>query len=530
MAKDNIMSMGLYTSSDNKMKSYNTIADMQSDKLRVGQVVNLLGYYSAGDGAGHQRIVASEDDGSGVKLGNGLWANIIHNGEVNVSWFGTKGDGITDDGDIIKKAISYCNIVKLDNNKIYATTKAIYVGTRQKTLTSSESVERGMAKIKYIGELNQKGAVVIVGANSVGKFDVDATADVLSNIQIDANNLCGIGVYSTYATNETRIENVVTYNTLEYGMYFGKSWYATFRNLTAKYSQGNGIAFGMELRFSDGSVIKPADNEHIIQLNGVFIDGIRANTCGKEAGSQDYKYGYGVGIGKGNDLNVTNIVSENCGIGILVERTYGNAFNVSDFYCEGNNKGFILDTRSPLERNVLIGTIRNGFINGELEHINGTNDKHFYGGILIDRVVAIKDSSLPNSTIIRLQNCSYTLNKYSQPIDNNKYIYGRILGTKFDQDLRYSGSMELTIPKVTSSEILLFFFSKQEYTGVTGSFYVLDENDTPITSYSYPATIKKGINFLRSLPANTRKLKGANVSTNATIVDIIITAIDSVSY
>lgn len=56
MAKDNILSMGLYTSSDNKMKSYNTIADMQSDKLRVGQVVNLLGYHSAGDGAGHQRI------------------------------------------------------------------------------------------------------------------------------------------------------------------------------------------------------------------------------------------------------------------------------------------------------------------------------------------------------------------------------------------------------------------------------------------------------------------------------------------
>lgn len=515
---------------NNKLDKVNTIEELKSQNLKVGDIIEVLGYHQAGDGSEHKRVIADSDDGSGVLLENGLYANIVHNGKVNVSWFGAKGDGVTDDGDIIKKAIIYCNIVKLDNNKVYATTKTIYVGTGQKTLTSSESVERGMAKIKYIGELNQKGAVVIVGANSVGKFDVDATADVLSNIQIDANNLCGIGVYSTYATNETRIENVVTYNTLEYGMYFGKSWYATFRNLTAKFSQGNGIAFGMELRFSDGSVIKPADNEHIIQLNGVFIDGIRANTCGKEAESQDYKYGYGVGIGKGNDLNVTNIVSENCGIGILVERTHGNAFNVSGFYCERNNKGFILDTRSPIERNVLIGTIRNGFINGELEHINGTNDTHSYGGILIDRVVAIKDSSLPNSTIIRLQNCSYTLNKYFQPIDNNKHIYGRILGTKFDQDLRYTGSMELTIPKVTSLEILLFFFSKQEYTGVTGSFLALDENDTPIASYSYPTTIKKGINFVRNIPISTRKLKGTNVSTNETIIDITITAIDSVSY
>lgn len=530
MAKDKSVPLGIGLLGGNA-KVYNTIAEMQSDsKLKTGKVVEVLGYYQAGDGANHKRLIASEDDGSGVQLANGLCANIVHNGEVNVSWFGAKGDGVTDDGDIIKKSISYCNIVKLDNNKTYATTKTIYVGTRQKTLTSSDSVDRGMAKIKYIGELNQKGAVVIVGANSVGKFDVDATTDVLSNIQIDANNLCGIGVYSTYATNETRIENVVTYNTLEYGMYFGKSWYATFRNLTAKQSKGNGIALGMELRFSDGSVIKPADNEHIIQLNGVFIDGVRANTCGKEAESQDYKYGYGIGIGKGNDLNVTNIVSENCGIGILVERTYGSAFNVSDFYCENNTKGFILDTRTPLDRTYLIGTIRNGFINGELEHINGTNDKNFKGGILIDRVITIKDSTLPEVSIVRIKNCSYALNSFKQPLNKDNNIYGRILGASFDKDFRYSESPYINIPRVTTSNIVLYFYSKKEYIDVTGSFYALDENDAPITSYSYPTTIKKGINYVRNLPGNTRKLKGANTTTNETIVDIIITAIDSNGY
>lgn len=91
MATNNIVTMGLYAPLDSKAKTYNTIADMQSDrKLISGQVVNLQGYYQAGDGAGHQRVIANADDGSGVQLDNGLWANIVHNGEVNVSWFGAK--------------------------------------------------------------------------------------------------------------------------------------------------------------------------------------------------------------------------------------------------------------------------------------------------------------------------------------------------------------------------------------------------------------------------------------------------------
>lgn len=56
--------------------------------LKEGEVVEVLGYYSAGDGANHKRIIKAEDDGSGVQVANNLWACIVHNGEVNVSWFG----------------------------------------------------------------------------------------------------------------------------------------------------------------------------------------------------------------------------------------------------------------------------------------------------------------------------------------------------------------------------------------------------------------------------------------------------------
>lgn len=90
---------------DEKVRTFEipTIAELQSRKnLKVGDIVEVLGYYSAGDGAGHKRIIANEDDGSGVQLNNKLWANIVHSGEVNVSWFGAKGDGVNDDTGLFK--------------------------------------------------------------------------------------------------------------------------------------------------------------------------------------------------------------------------------------------------------------------------------------------------------------------------------------------------------------------------------------------------------------------------------------------
>ena len=69
--------------------------------LKEGEVVEVLGYYSAGDGAGHKRIIKAEDDGSGVQLSNKLWACVVHNGEVNVSWLGGENE--------LKKYLSVVN-------------------------------------------------------------------------------------------------------------------------------------------------------------------------------------------------------------------------------------------------------------------------------------------------------------------------------------------------------------------------------------------------------------------------------------
>ncbi|MGL5313723.1 MAG: hypothetical protein ACRC92_10785 [Peptostreptococcaceae bacterium] len=102
--------------------SVDTIADLKASRGYIlGDVVQVLGFYNKGDGAHHLRIAKDVDDGSGELGVDGLIWCILHNGEVNVSWFGAKGDGITDDKPLIDKIIDNYDNVIIDRDLYFKT-------------------------------------------------------------------------------------------------------------------------------------------------------------------------------------------------------------------------------------------------------------------------------------------------------------------------------------------------------------------------------------------------------------------------
>lgn len=92
---------------DEKVRTFqiaNVEEMIKRKNLKVGDIVELLGYYTAGDGAGHKRVIADSDDGSGVQLGNGLWANIYEE-RIHPSYFGIDKNNI--DLALLRKFVSY---------------------------------------------------------------------------------------------------------------------------------------------------------------------------------------------------------------------------------------------------------------------------------------------------------------------------------------------------------------------------------------------------------------------------------------
>ena len=93
----------------------NDIEELKMSDFPVDKVVEVLGYYKAGDGADHKRIIKAEDDGSGVQLSNGLWANIVKSDIYHSNWFGANKSG--DVTDIFKKMIAYNKPLVIDKGE-----------------------------------------------------------------------------------------------------------------------------------------------------------------------------------------------------------------------------------------------------------------------------------------------------------------------------------------------------------------------------------------------------------------------------
>ena len=190
----------------------NTIATLQSSNFNVGDFISVGGYYSVGDGANHFRVIASEDDGSGVQIANGLWANIVHSGEVHVSWFGAVSgpeegaENLPDASPAITKAFNYYRYNLKFDPAWYRLSSSIPIGSHASFSTSSGNGQQWPAGNVYR---------FIVDPNVTRIYDLTLTNDTelrdfkISNFRYSPNNKVDITViYSDMPLGPFEISHV----------------------------------------------------------------------------------------------------------------------------------------------------------------------------------------------------------------------------------------------------------------------------------------------------------------------------------
>lgn len=99
------------------IQNFNNIEEMkQSNNLKSGGLIKTQGFYIAGDGGGADYVIVNDigedeaDESSIITLKNRLYAKLLINDFVNIKQMGAKGDGNTDDKEIITKVLANNNI------------------------------------------------------------------------------------------------------------------------------------------------------------------------------------------------------------------------------------------------------------------------------------------------------------------------------------------------------------------------------------------------------------------------------------
>lgn len=270
-----------------------------------------------------------------------FWDEQYFNNAVNIKTLGAKGDGENDDSDVLILALQKYKTVFLPKGK-YRITKPINLRQGQSIIGETTSTrEYGISSIIYYDGIPLiKDTVVLVGKNKVGvKPQYDATDIHLSNLLIDSNNKADFGLYGTYITNDSVINNVYATNSNKYNIYLAKSWYATYEKLGSLKSGNVGIALGMPLIYSDGTNAPDLSTLADLQMNNCFTNNIRSHTTGInyeniELDELRYK-GYGIGIGYGYSVLPKNITSEtSAGASVLILSNNDINKVVTDVYIE----------------------------------------------------------------------------------------------------------------------------------------------------------------------------------------------------
>lgn len=186
----------------------NNIAELKTRKGTSNINVEVLGYYTSGDGGGgsfYWDNISTETDNGGTiiqvtGLTTGRWKRIYDN-EINVKWFGAKGNGITDDSASLIKVssiISDNTIVLLPNGNYLVS----YIGTSFSSVNgNSIFTVSDVENVKIIGDsatitINNHN-ISTHGGLSVFTFNGGCRNILVEGIYFDLS-FTGVNVSSSY--------------------------------------------------------------------------------------------------------------------------------------------------------------------------------------------------------------------------------------------------------------------------------------------------------------------------------------------
>lgn len=281
----------------------NTVVELKKLNLSKGDIVKVLGYYSNYDGAEHKRIISDTDNGSGIKLDNGLYGNVICDGEVKVNWFGAKGDGVTDDTEAFKRAFNTKVTVNL-SRKNYIINSTLFLNKYQVL----------------------KGNGAVISTNSDVVIIKCSDNNIIENLFFENSQVQGIAIDFTNGFNNM-INNVQIKN-YKKGLLFGRSVGNHSGNqITNLFVNKCEVGIYVDVRgeFSTFTNCTLSENQIALKIIGGNTHFVGGNICNNEIG---------VEIGKGeNDahgLIAATSIKHNTKYAIVVDSP-----NVGEFLFEG---------------------------------------------------------------------------------------------------------------------------------------------------------------------------------------------------
>lgn len=245
--------------------THSSVANAKADtSLVVGMYVATTGYYSAGDGGGASYVVVAggtgtDDGGEYHDTAGGLQLRLVHKGDVNVRWWGAKGDNSTNDTAAIQAAI---DAITTDGGRVFVP-EGIYRHTGIDVPSN----------VSIVGE-GPKSSILRLTSGTANGITLSGTGRVITiaSLKLDClTSSSGAGIYSAPATAVTDLD-VYNYEIEGYlkGLYipFGLQIRLGMGRLIG---QGTATAGGIGVQFGDLDVAGTI-------VNVAWVDGCYCST------------------------------------------------------------------------------------------------------------------------------------------------------------------------------------------------------------------------------------------------------------